>query len=317
MQMHGILLTRDDEDIIGPCIDHALSWCDALYVFDTGSTDRTWDIVQDRVSRDRRVQAFQHPEGQVLLVSGLRGYVFERFRDRMRPGDWVVQVDSDEFYHVSPREFVAQQLARHETGVYNLTYEFRLTTPEADAWAAGRETVADRSRPIAERRRWYQILDHSEPRMFRYRRAMQWTPDIAYPYNMGFIARARIPVRHYPCRDPLQLQRRWLLRSVLAPLTDPNWIHWVPSDWRKFLTDPSTPGLLYWEPGAALQPDPRTHHLPGLRRRVAARLVHAALLPLLDRMRPKFPRDYEPPVLSAQTVEQIRQAYATLEQPVG
>ena len=318
MQFHGILLTRDDEDIIGPCIDHALTWCDQLYVFDTGSTDETWNLVQDYARRDPRLVAFQSSEGQVLLMSGLRGYVFERYRERMRDGDWVVQVDSDEFFHISPREFVDRRLRRHETGVYNLTYEFRLTRQEADAWAQGRETPADRSRPIAQRRRYYNILAHSEPRMFCYRRTMQWPPSAAYPYNMGYVAAARIPVRHYPCRDPLQVQRRWLLRCILAPLVAPQWsAHWAPPDWRCLLADADDPELHYWAPGGELPEESRSQHLPRPVKRCLQWMAHAALLPLLDRTRPKFPPDYQLPILPPEVVRCIGEAYATLGEGLG
>ena len=289
MRFHGILITCDEEDIIGQCMASALTWCDSLYVFDTGSADQGWPIVQDFVRKDTRVKAFRQESGRVLMSEGLRGYVFERFRDRMEAGDWIVQVDSDEFYHVPPPEFVGR-LRRHETGVYNCTYEFRLTHQEAEAWNSGRETVRDRQRPIEDRRRYFNILAYSEPRMFRYRRNMQWPPHVAYPYNMGFIACERIPIRHYPQRDPLQLQKRWQLRSFVTPLMDEKWKHWQLSDWRLLLADDAAADLHYWAAGTPLPEAPGSKPLSSVPKRLVQRLVHSALLPVVDRMRRAFPR---------------------------
>src|SRR4051794_34934776 len=102
MLFHGLLLTRDDGDIIDECISHALTWCDVLYVFDTGSTDQTWDSVIDWAAREHRVMAIRRCEPAVMMNSPLRGFVFDLVRNRFSPGDWLVQQDADEFYHVSP-----------------------------------------------------------------------------------------------------------------------------------------------------------------------------------------------------------------------
>jgi hypothetical protein len=313
---HGILLTRDDEDIIDECIGHALTYCDRLYVFETGGCDRTWEIVEAWSKRNSRISAFQNKGGQALMESGLRGYVFERFRHNVTEGDWIVQVDSDEFYEQSPREFVRTKVRRWETAVYNSTYEFRLLQSEAKNWDAGREGMRDRKRPIQHRRRYFNLLSHSEPRMFRYRRSMQWPPWIAYPYNVGFVARARIPIRHYPQRDPIQLQKRWALRNALAAKADPNWKHWQHPSWRELLASDNEDSLLYWKPGTPLPSDKSTHHLARLPKRVVQFFVHIGLMHVLDHFRPKFPLGFEPIQLPPDVVARIRAAYAEIESAV-
>jgi len=49
------MMVRDEEDILPQTLAHILTWCDALYVYDLGSTDRTWEIVQDFAKRDSRI----------------------------------------------------------------------------------------------------------------------------------------------------------------------------------------------------------------------------------------------------------------------
>jgi len=227
MRFHGLLLTRDDGDIVDECIAHALTWCDALYAFDTGSSDDTWDQVQIWATRDRRVIPLEKCEPAVMMSSPLRGYVFNLVRDRFEPGDWIVQQDVDEFYHVSPRHFVRTMLRRGETAVFNQHFEFRITKQEVSRWISGDDSVFDRQRSIVDLRRFYNILTHSEPRIFCYRASMQWGVECAYPWNMGFVARERIPIRHYPHRDPLSLQKRLSLRNHLLPLSKEGWTHWA------------------------------------------------------------------------------------------
>jgi glycosyltransferase involved in cell wall biosynthesis len=46
--------------VIAQCLDHLLGWIDGLYILDLGSTDNTWDIVQDYAARDKRIVPFEH-----------------------------------------------------------------------------------------------------------------------------------------------------------------------------------------------------------------------------------------------------------------
>ena len=42
MRFHGMMLLRDERDIIVQNLTHLLTWINALYVLDLGSTDGTW-----------------------------------------------------------------------------------------------------------------------------------------------------------------------------------------------------------------------------------------------------------------------------------
>ena len=50
-------------------------WADAIYVFDTGSVDETWEIVQDFAARDKRVVPIRK-EPVFFSETRLRGYMF-------------------------------------------------------------------------------------------------------------------------------------------------------------------------------------------------------------------------------------------------
>lgn len=299
-RFHCLLPVRDEADIIGPSLQQLLTWADAVYVFDTGSVDLTWEIVQGLAEKDKRIHPLRK-DAVYFNDTVVRGWMFHQVRQHMRAGDWFLRVDADEFHHIPPPEFVKTHLRPHETIVYHQYYNFALRNSEVIAWEAGAETLADRARPIEQRRQWYQVSGYAEPRLCRYRETMRWPPMASFPFNAGFVARERIPIRHYPHRDPVQLERRCRLRAVMMADKEnrSNWSrpelhHWTEQEWRNFVTPDNTPDLKHWSPGTPLQAVHQTNHLAKPHIRIAQRLAHACLLPLLDRRRPGWPQEAYP-----------------------
>jgi len=294
MRFHALLPVRDEADIIGQCLDRLLTWADGIWVFDTGSVDDTWEIVQEMAHRDSRIKPLRR-DPVYYNEPMLRGWIFEQARREMQTGDWFARVDADEFHHILPPDFVKHHLKPHETVVWHQYFNFQLRACEAADWEAGRETVADRARPIEERRQYYTVSDYSEPRLCRYRETMKWSPGGSFPVNAGYRATERLPIRHYPHRDPAQLHRRCTLRAIMMAdqknrkaWREAHLHHWVVDDWRKFVTPDNDPALKHWQPGSEL-PDPGlTSHLLPWKKRVILRAVHGLMLPYLDARRPAF-----------------------------
>ena len=311
MRFHVLLPVRDEADIIDQCLRHLLSWADAVYVFDTGSADATWEIVGDLASTDDRVRLLGK-DPVYFSETRLRGWTFHQARRHMQDGDWFLRVDADEFHHVPPPEFVQRHLAPHETIVFHQYYDFRLTAAEVAAWHAGRETLADRARPIEERRRSFTVSAYSEPRLCRYRTTMRWPPTVSFPFNAGFRARARLPIRHYPHRDPVQLEQRCRLRAAMMADADnrrhwsrPDEHHWSAGDWRRFVVPDDQPDLYHWQPGSPLPEFHFANHLAKPHVRAAQRIAHAYLLLVLDRLRARYPDHAYPQRIPAAEVERI------------
>lgn len=300
MKFHALLPVRDEEDIIKQCLENLLKWVDAVYVFDTGSVDNTWEIVIDIASQNKRITPIRK-EPVYFSETRLRGYMFNIAREYMQDGDWFLRVDADEFHHILPPEFVKTYLRSHETIVYHQYYDFQLTEAEVSGWERGEETFCDRKRPIEERRRYFIPSYYSEPRLCRYRSTMKWPITCSFPINAGFVARERLPIRHYPHRDPVQLARRYRLRTIMmADVTNrQNWSrpeqhHWSESDWHKFVIPNNKPELEYWEPGTNLPRYQFTNHLKPSHIRLAQQFVHTFLLPVLDSRHPSFPERVQP-----------------------
>ncbi len=311
MRFHALLPVRDESDIISQCLSHLLSWSDAVYVFDTGSVDDTWEIVQEFASRDKRIIPL-NKDPVFFAETRLRGWVFNQARQHMREGDWFLRVDADEFHHIAPPEFVKTRMRSHETIAFHQYYDFRLTQSEVEKWINEGETINDRDRPIEERRRWYTVSVYCEPRLCRYRSTMRWPATASFPYNAGFIARERLPIRHYPHRDPVQMNRRCRLRAIMMAdetnrknWTQPELHHWSEQEWKKFITPDTLPGLHHWAPGSELPEFHQTNHLAALKKRALQRIVHACLLPLLDRMRPKWQVDTYPQRIPSEVIQTL------------
>ena len=291
MKFVALLPVRDEADIIGQCLQHALQWVDAIYVFDTGSVDETWEIVQDFAGRDNRVVPMRK-EPVFFSDTLLRGYMFHIARQQMREGDWFLRLDADEFHHIAPPTFVKNHMRPHETVAYHQYYDFRLLQSEVDAWKQGAESRANRAQLIEERRRHYTVSVYSEPRLCRYRSTMQWAETVSFPFNAGYVARERLHIRHYPQRDPVQLERRCRLRAIMMAdkqnrinWTRPELHHWAEREWKKFITPDSLPELKHWKRGTELPLVYQSNHLRPPHIRAVQWLVHAFFLPMLDRKR--------------------------------
>jgi len=90
MKFHALLPVRDEADIISQCLEQALTWADAICVFDTGSVDNTWEIVQDFASRDKRIMPIRK-EPVYFSETRLRSYMFHVARQNMHNGDWFLR----------------------------------------------------------------------------------------------------------------------------------------------------------------------------------------------------------------------------------
>lgn len=331
MRFHGLMLLRDEADIIAESLTQLLTWIDVLHIYDLGSTDETWDIVLDFAARDSRIRPFK--QEPTVYQDSLRCIMFDELRSSFAKGDWILKIDADEFYPVPPPQFVKERLRPEEGMVHLQWYFFRLRTDEAAEYESGAVEIAgDRKRSIMDRRRYYKVSQYSEPRMFRYRPTMQWPSTTHWPYNAGLLAYERIPVLHYPHRDPMQLTRRFALRAAMKQRKAAAGDHWNTADWHGELVDPKTGvalgaqqdkleglagengidtgPLLYWEPGTELPQVHLHHQIAPPMKRLAQRVTHAALLPILDRYRPGYSSTYVPELISAEDNERIGAACA-------
>lgn len=203
MNIHGICIVKNESDIIAQSLRAAREWCDFIYVLDNGSTDGTWEIIQELAKEYREIviyrqdfQAFRH---------SLRREVFEHYRKRSSDGDWwCARLDSDEFYIDDPRIFLAQISKRHQV-VWSASFQYYFTDKDLERYDRNPTLYAD-DKPVEEKCRYYQN-DWSEGRFFRYENHLIWPADRDWPI-CGAIYTERIRLKHYKHRSPKQIQLR-------------------------------------------------------------------------------------------------------------
>ena len=105
MKIYSLMLVKNEEDIIASTLKAAVEWSDKLIVLDNGSTDRTWEIVNDMASLRPCIIPFAQ-DGRPFRI-GLRALMFDAFKHEMTDDDWwCISMDADEFYVESPRKFL-------------------------------------------------------------------------------------------------------------------------------------------------------------------------------------------------------------------
>lgn len=314
MAFHALLCVRDEEDIIRECLAHLLLWADHIHIFDTGSTDGTWDVIQELAASERRI--IPHLYEKVWFNDAVtRAWLFEISRSSMKDGDWVGRVDADEFYHELPRDFIERQLSANETAIYHQSFDFCFTNLELQTWVDNVAMEVDYLTPIESKLRFYIIREHAEPRFFQYRSRMQWPSNASSPRQAGFVSRARIPVRHYPHRNPIQMHKKCVIRSTMIQDRSNSSVwqsasthHWQAVDWRSLVVPNDSEGLRYWAHGATLPQKHLTNHLPSAPKRLLQRLIHTRLpLAALDLIRARSSPVQYPSPLDPATEARIAQ----------
>jgi glycosyl transferase family 2 len=210
MRIHGMCMVKDEADIVEEALTAAAAWCDHIYVFDNGSTDGTWELVQ-RLADDVP-QIVPWKTDPAPFSDGLRAQIFERFRSASDPGDWWCRLDADELYIDDPRTFLRKVPEEHAV-VWTASFSYYLTDKDAELYEREPERYAD-DVPVQEKIRWY-VNHWSEPRFFRYSEGIDWSNDGGFP---AFVETAtpypvRIWLKHFPYRSPQQIVRRLAARQ--------------------------------------------------------------------------------------------------------
>lgn len=101
-----MLIVNNEEASIEVCLA-ALKWCDEIVVVDSGSTDRTGELVE--------------ANGAKLIRQAWLGYGRQKdFAVRQAAHDWVLCVDADEEVSTALRDRIERALAGPRFGAYEL-----------------------------------------------------------------------------------------------------------------------------------------------------------------------------------------------------
>jgi hypothetical protein len=227
MRIFGLYLVKNEADVVAESLIAASSWCDKVFVFDNGSTDGTWDLIQDLARNTPQVVPFK--QDPAPFRDGLRSDIFNAYRAEARASDWWCRLDADEFYLDDPRHFLLDVPLQVDI-VWAALFSYYFTDVDAREYDSDPDHYA--SRTVNERLRYY-VNHWSEPRLFRHRANLVWTRRTGFPEAMETRAvyRRRIRVKHFPYRSPDQIDRR--LQTRRPAILSGEFKHEAVADWGK------------------------------------------------------------------------------------
>jgi len=208
MKIFGICLIKNEADIIEYSLKKHSEWADYIFVYDNGSTDNTWDIVQEVAKYNTKVIPFKSEVKP--FRDGLRAEVFNEYKHMAMDGDWwCVRCDSDELYLDDPRQFLPKISKLYQV-VLSLHYEFMLCEEDL-------EKLDFEGLPVSqqiENLTFYHPKVTSETRFIRHRDKLVWPESESYPRHKGVPAPPKIRLKHYQYRSPSQIQKRMEVRRT-------------------------------------------------------------------------------------------------------
>jgi hypothetical protein len=199
MKIYTVSLIKNEADIIEKNLTEAAKWSDKIYVFDNGSTDGTWELV-NKIKSDKIIPL---KTSDVPFRDELRKEVFDFFRHELDDGDWVcVRLDADEFYIDDPKIFLSS-LKPNISLVYGINIEFQFTE----------DNLNDKDEIFSFDKFQYFCIPSYEQRFVKYRKKLQWLPKGSIPSHPGVAARKFIKYAHYQFRNQEQIKKRLKTRK--------------------------------------------------------------------------------------------------------
>lgn len=208
LKIFGIMVVKNEADIVGETLMAAREWADKIFVLDNGSNDGTWEIV-NRLADDVIV-----PVGQDFrpFRDDMRADVFDQFRHLAKPDDWwAFSLDADEFYIENPREFLSKIPRKYQV-VAMKSLPYVITEEDVEEYKFTGNFSVDK-----EHIKYLRPKCWSEYRFFRHRDSIKWKrgSNLHQPRPIGVVSPETILVRHYQYRSPAQMQKRIDTRKAI------------------------------------------------------------------------------------------------------
>jgi glycosyltransferase involved in cell wall biosynthesis len=205
VQNIGLMITRDEEDVIEEVMDVNKKYFDKILVLD-GSSDRTEEVLRsyDCVKyflKDREILA-RLPGGK--FVDSARQFLLEKAQTMYPIEGWFTVLHGDEIWHDDPNWVAGEaEKARAEKVNWYVMNFFLHTTDKA------RDLDAIKS--VQERVLWY-CPGYLEIRSFRNKKGIAYDLSkhhVILPDGIGWQIYKHFPIyKHYPFRSVSQIMKK-------------------------------------------------------------------------------------------------------------
>jgi hypothetical protein len=207
---------------------------------------------------DQQQQIIPFEQKNCRYGVGLRGYIFNRIREHLKPGDWLLILDSDEFLEVDPTPYIDYCESKDLDLIFTYQAQFYITEKDLDQdwFKNGHESIGSFKDLPA-----YFLINWREPRLFKYKPSLEW-PDldgrgnptqVDYPRGLNRRSPKKIVNRHYQYRSLPQIVARLKLRADAHKATG-RFKHNRETDFRKYVRNSHR--LKKWIPEERIKPTP-------------------------------------------------------------
>lgn len=221
MRIHCLCVVKNEADVVEQSLRAAAKWCDWIYVLDNGSSDGTWEKVQELAQELPAVIPFKQDPRP--FVDSIRWDILRHYMNRGKRGDWWCILDADEFCIDDPREFL-DSVPRRFKAVWMLRYSYLFTEKDQAAYLKDPERYDDGT-PIDQRLRHYVVDEYTTLRFFRHSKNFARIPgEMLLP-----IFPRRIRLKHFAYRSPEQIGMR--LETRREPMQRGEFLHEKRANW--------------------------------------------------------------------------------------
>lgn len=206
MKINAICVIKNEADIILETLEHALGFCDNIFVFDNGSTDGSYEKICDLAQQDERIIIAYHCDE--IYKNQFRNRVYNRYHQAFSNDDWWYILDADELLDEDPRPRLKNADAKGYNQMRVWQAQFYFT--EKDLANYKHE---DHSQNVSDRRKYYRI-NWREPRFFKNSASLPWPEHLSgkVPPFCHRLSPSSPICRHYAERTPEQIKARRKIR---------------------------------------------------------------------------------------------------------
>lgn len=206
MKLNAICMVKNEADVIKEALLNAITFCHRIYVFDNGSTDGTWELVQLLANRHKQIVIAAHSDE--VFKNQLRNRVYNMYNHNYSNEDWWYILDADEMLSADPKPLLKEAAIKGYDMLRVWQAQFYFTDRDKESYE-----LEDHSQPVTERRRFYRI-NWREPRFFKNQQNTKWSEAITGrlpPFCKRYYYKSPI-CRHYAQRTPQQITERNRIR---------------------------------------------------------------------------------------------------------
>ena len=214
MEVYAIGVVQNEEDVVRESVAWASRFCRRIWLWDLGSTDHTWQILEQLASEQLCVAQ----RSDLPYSKTVRGALLGEVRAQMPEGAWLYKLDADEFVVDDPRPALEAAEREGAESVLGWHLDFHPTLDDVTRLRAIGEANWEQL-PLFERIRHYQV-GWTEWRFAKLAPGFVW--DVSSGRNKLRNARGaklehwrqHVLIRHYRYRSPSQVERRYTTRKA-------------------------------------------------------------------------------------------------------